>query len=398
MRQIFPLPIVGIDANDPWLKDIEKYQELLSTLDIIGKNGIHILKIDRISYVSRIEQFIWDEAIKKAEGFLSTINNERTETDVCMFVQSFLPETAQEFRSLLWKKASQECHFSKNSDGINILISYGQDAEEIIKVILAASDRPLHLDEIIKRFNHKSRKNRNKGTIRNATARVGLLFARGTYGLPKHLPLSDEQMSYICSEAENIVCSEPANKQWHADKMLARLLEQIDDNYRGLDKYILDIALSRSKLLTRLNRMVWVKAGQDDNRINIRQAIIAIIKKAGRPLKEYEIKERLEKIREVDEFFRILSIYPLIRVNPGTWGINDRDVPISLEQQQILIEKLIDKLKKKKSGIHLNELSGNLSLQNCPPYMFFSIASQDKRLKSTQGKYIYLAEWGSPRL
>ena len=394
----FPLLLVGIEAIDPWFKGIKKYWEPLKRLDIIGKNGIHVLEIDGTPHFSRIEQSIWNEAVENAEKFLSNINKEWTETEVCILVQAFLPKTAQEFRSLLWKKISQECYFNKNGCGINVLTSYGQGAEEIIEAILSESDVPLHRDEIVKRFNHKSRKNRNKSTIYNAIANVGFLFARGTYGLSQHLPLSDEQMSYICSKAEDIVCSETTDKQWHTNEILSKLLEKIDGNYRGLDKYILDIALARSKLLTHLKKMMWVKAGQDSNRINIHQAIVAIIRKAGQPLKANKIREQLEKIRGVNETFCIQPIDPLIRINPGTWGINDRDVPISREQQQILIGELVNKLKEKQSGIHLDELSSILSLQNCPPYAFLSIASQDERLKSTKGKYIYLAEWGSPRL
>ena len=394
----FPLLVVGIEAIDPWFKDMKKYQEPLSKLDIIGKNGIHILEIDGTPYFSRIEQSIWDKAIKKAEEFLSNINIELTETDVCISLRAFLPKTAQEFRPLLWRKISQECHFSKNGCGISILTSYGQGAEEIIEAILAESDRPLHYREIIKRFNHRSRKSRDPRTVHNASTNVGFLFARGTYGLSQHLPFSNEQMSYICSKAEDIVCLGTDDRQWHTNEILSKLLEQIDGNYEELDKYILDIALARSKLLTRLKKMIWVKAGKDSNRINIHQAIITIIKKAGQPLKANRIREQLEKIRGTNEFFCIQSIDPLIRINPGTWGINDRDVSLTREEQQKLIEELVDKLKEKQSGIHLDELSSNLSLQNCPPYTFLSIAAQDGRLKLTREKYIYLAEWGSPRL
>ena len=90
--------------------------------------------------------------------------------------------------------------------------------------------------------------------------------------------------------------------------------------------------------------MTWAEAGQDTDdrtRIDVQQAVIAIVKTAGRPLSTGEIKERLTAVRGVNEFFQIFPVDPLIRVRPGIWGINDRDVPLSREEQAELVEELI---------------------------------------------------------
>ena len=91
------------------------------------------------------------------------------------------------------------------------------------------------------------------------------------------------------------------------------------------------------------------------------------------------------------------EVVPLVRLRPGIWGINDRDVPLSSEEQAGLVEELIQILEEKQRGIHASELSEGLLLKDCPPDAFLSLAAQDGRLKIAQGRYVYLAKWGSPR-
>jgi len=72
--------------------------------------------------------------------------------------------------------------------------------------------------------------------------------------------------------------------------------------------------------------MTWIAAAadtDDQSRIDVHQAVVAIVQAAGHPLSTGEIKERLTAVRGVNEFFQIFPIDPLIRVQPGRWGIND---------------------------------------------------------------------------
>ena len=55
------------------------------------------------------------------------------------------------------------------------------------------------------------------------------------------------------------------------------------------------------------------------------------------------------------------------------------------------------KLKARQSGIHSSEMRSVLPLGDCSPDALLSIAAQDRRLKVSQGRYIYLTAWGNPR-
>ena len=398
----FPLPVAGVEAIDTWFEGVSSNRVFFRNLvQAVCNDRIHTLHIDGLYYFSLMDQEIWERTVSEASALLSSgAGQEWSEDCARSLVHGLLPDTAKEFGTLLWDKSSRLCHFSVAQDGSRILTSYGRGADQLVEAILAESDTPLHYMEIAERARLREGRSLDVRRAHSAAANVGYLIARGTYGLARHVPLSDEQMSQVRSEAEDIVCSEAPSRQWHTSEILSEISERMDGGFEGLGKYVLDIALAESSMLRPLGKMTWIAAAADTDdrsRIEVHQAVVAIVQAAGRPLSTSEIKERLTAVRGVNEFFQISPIDPLIRVQPGRWGINDRDVPIPREGQRALVQQLVHILDKKQSGIHASELSGILPLQDSPPDAFLSIASQDKRLKIAQGRYVYLAEWGSPR-
>jgi len=398
----FPLPVAGVEAIDAWFEGASAHEVFFRNLvQTICGDRIHMVPIDGLYYFSLMTQETWERTASEASAMLSSgAGREWSEDYARSLVHGLLPDTAKEFGTLLWDKSSRLCHFSVAEDGSRILTSYGRGADQLVEAILAESEMPLHYTEIAERARLREGRSLDVRRAHNAAANVGFLFARGTYGLARHIPLSDEQMSKLRSEAEDIVCTEAPGRQWHTTEILSEISERMDGGYDGLDKYVLDIALAGSTMLSRLGKMTWIAAAanpDDQSRIDVHQAVVAIIQAAGRPLSTGEVKERLTAVRGVNEFFQISPVDPLIRVQPGRWGINDRDVPFSRDEQRELVERLADILDEKQSGLHASELPGVLPLQDCPTDAFLSIASQDQRFKIAQGRYIYLTEWGSPR-
>lgn len=398
----FPLPVAGVEAIDAWFEGVSGHRVFFrNVVQTICGNRIHMIPIDGLYYFSLMTQATWERTVSEAAALLSSgAGREWSEDYSRSLVRGLLPDTAKEFGTLLWDKVSRLCHFSAVEDGSRILTSYGRGADQLVEAILAESDKPLHYREIAERARTRDGSSLDVRRAHSAAANVGFLFARGTYGLARHVPLSDEQMSQIRCEAEEIVCSDAPGRQWHSSEILSEISERMDGGFDGLDKYVLDIALAGSEMLKPLGKMTWVAvANGTDNqpRIDVYQAVVAIVQAAGHPLSTAEIKERLTAVRGVNEFFQISPIDPLIRMQPGIWGINDRDVPISRERQQQLVEQLVRCLDERQSGIHASELPEILFLKDCSPDAFFSIASQDKRLKIAQGRYVCLADWETSR-
>ena len=398
----FPLPVAGVEAIDNWFEGVSSNRIFFRNLvQAVCNDRIHTIHVDSLYYLSLMTQKIWERTVSEASALLSSgVGLEWSEDYARSLVQELLPDTAKEFGTLLWDRSSRFCHFSAAQDGSRILTSYGRGAGQLVEAILTESDTPLHYTEIAERATLRRGRNLDARRAHSAAANVGYLFARGTYGLACHVPLADEEMFQIRTEAEDIVCSEAPGRQWHTSEILSEISERMDGGIESLDKYVLDIALAESSMLRPLGKMTWIAAAaetEDQSRIDVHQAVVAIVQTAGGPLSTSEIKERLTAVRGVNEFFQISPIDPLVRVQPGRWGINDRDIPIRRERQRELVQELVHILEKKQSGIHVSEISDILPLQDSWLDAFFSIASQDKRLKIAQGRYLYLAEWGSPR-
>lgn len=398
----FPLPVAGVEALDAWFEGVSSNRVFFRNLvRTVCDDRIHMVHINGLYYFSLMTEEIWERTVSEASALLSSgAGREWSEDYARSLVHELLPDTAKEFGTLLWERASRLCHFSAAQNGARILTSYGRGADQLVEAILTESDTPLHYTEIAERARLGKGKSLDVKRAHSAASNVGYLFARGTYGLARHVPLSDEQMSQVRTEAEDIVCSEAPSRQWHTSEILSELSERMDGRFESLSKYVLDIALAESSMLRPLGKMTWIAAAadtDDQSRVDVHRAVVAIVQAAGHPLSTSEIKERLTAVRGVNEFFQISPIDPLIRVEPGRWGINDRDVPISREGQRKLVQQLVHTLDKKQSGIHASELSGIMPLKDITPDAFLSIVSQDKQLKIAQGRYVYLAEWGSPR-
>ena len=397
----FPLPVAGVEAIDHWFEGVSLHIEFFRNLvRAVCKDRIHIIKIDGIHYFSLIDQESWRRTVSEAASLLSSgASQEWGESYARSLVHGLLPDNVREFGQMLWDKSSRLCNFRSNPDGSRTLISYGRGSEQIVEAILSESESPLHYKEIAERTSRWG-KDLDPRRAHAAAANVGFLFARGTYGLARHLSFSEEQVSHILYLAEDIVSFGLPGRQWHTSEILSELSERLDDeNFQGLDKYILNIVLSKSTLLKSLKRMTWVITGQnadEETRIDIHQAVVSILKDAGHPLTRNEIKERLLAVRGMGDLFQIHLIDPLIRVQHGVWGINDRDVPFSRLEQKELLNELAIKLDGRESGIHAQELSSILDLRDCPTEAIFSIAIQDGRFK-VKRQYIYLAGWEGPR-
>lgn len=398
----FPLPVAGVEAIDAWFEGTSAHRVFFRNLvQIICGDRIHTIPIDGLYYFSLMDEKTWESTVSEASALLSSGRGKEWSEDYARsLVFGLLPDTAREFGILLWDKSSRLCHFGAAQNGSRVLLSYGRGAEQLVEALLAESDAPLHYSEIAARATTRDGRSLDARRAHSAAANVGFLFARGTYGLARHIPLPDEKMAQICSEAEDIVCSEASGRQWHTSEILSEVSDRLDGGFDGLDKYVLDIALARSEMLKPLGKMTWVVAvadSDDQSRIDVHQAVVSIVQMAGRPLSTSEIKERLTAVRGVNESFQIFPADPLIRMQPGVWGLNDRDVTISRDEQRELVEQLVRIVGEKQCGVHASELSGILPLQDCPPDAFLSIAAQDDRLKIAQGRYVYLADWESPR-
>lgn len=397
-----PLPVLGIEAVDPWFSGVAEHVSAISYLlgNVAGAE-VSLVSVDGVTYLALITQDQWDATVSKAKSLLASGVDKDWSKEYCrILVCGLLPTTASEFQSLLWEKASAYCVFVVSGNH-EILCSYGRGVEQIVEAVLEESDRPLHYAEIAQRAEQRSGRSVDVRRAHHAAAEVGFLFSRGTFGTRRHLRLDEGEMSALAEFAEELVLDGETDRQWHCNEILGLLGERLGhERLQGVDQYHLDIALKERGTLRNFGRLVWSQQAAESTgaRIEIREAAIATLQSAGRPLRANEIRQRLCAVRGIGQHFSLMASDPLIRIGPSLWGLNDRDCVIKRRAQPSFLAILLETLEARGSGIHLSELSEDLFGQSAvSPDEVFALAVLDERFRVSVGQYLYLREWGEPR-
>jgi hypothetical protein len=400
----FPLPALGVEAADRWFVGIAEYPSVLRyILTNICDNRAGIVSIDNVEYLSFLNQERWESTQREARRLLESSVERRWSRSHCRSViEGLLPESAREFRSLLWEKATSLCHFVADVHGVEYLTAYGRGAEHIVEAVLEASEHPLHYTEIAALASARAGREIEIRRAHNAAAAVGLLLGRGTYGVERHISLDREEMGRLAEEADEVVADGQPGRQWHASEILAMLVERGSHFSSIADKYIVDVALNQSGSLDRLGRLVWASRDEDHGnevaRIDVRQAVIALLQQAGRPLRPRDIRQRLLAIRGTDQNFQIAVIDPLVRVATGLWGLNDRDISVKRAEQPELLEEVVKLLRTRSFALHASEITGTfIAEKGLSAATIFSLAAADPRMRVNGSQDLYLTEWGGPR-
>mgnify|MGYP002628175468 CR=1 FL=1 len=400
----FPLPVLGIEAIDEWFVGVSDWIGALRYILANFCDGkVSIVQIDGIDYFGLMEQLEWEMAQAEAPRLLKYGAEEKwTEEVAKSMIGRLIKESAKEFRGIFFDKASRLGHFIVEEGGTRLLVSFGRGADQVVEAVLSEAESPLHYTEIARRASDRQGRSIDDRRAHNSAAAVGILLGRGTYGVRKHIGYTTLELDEVRAEAERIILSGPAHRQWHSAEILSALLET-EAPIGEMSKYILDFLLRESRVLKNLGRMTWVSDDRTSSvaisRIDIRQAIISLLDSAGRPLSSSEIQSRLVAVRGINEIFQIAAIDPLVRLGFGLWGLNDRDVLIKRSDQPAFFDEIEVLLRTKGKGIHISEIE-NFEFDhgsNFPGSIVFGLACSDARFHVGTGQYIYLSEWGGPR-
>ena len=165
----------------------------------------------------------------------------------------------------------------------------------------------------------------------------------------------------------------------------------------------MNIILERSDELISLGRLVWAlktkEADLNPTRIDISRAYVSILEEAGKPLTEKELKQRLSTKRGIDPHQQIYPNEKMIAILPGLWGLVDRDIPISQQEQETLLNILYEVLQEREKALHLTEIQKSIEdfgfrFQKKPhDYTLFRLAQSDSRFKVGQGQLLGLITW-----
>jgi hypothetical protein len=400
----FPLPLRGIEALDPWFKGVAEHPEAIEyVLRNVCTSGVALVEIDCAQYLSFFSQERWESTLREARRLLAASAKHKWSKARCeALVHGLLPAEASEFRNLLWDLASKYCHFAASPDGELLLTSVGRGADQLVELVLLESPIPLHFTEIAAQASARSSRPIDARRAHNAARSVGILLGRGIYGAERHLPIDRSKLELLSEEAESIVMSSDVARQWHTGELLSELVDRGSVEASLVSPYVLDYALQEFSELSHLKRMVWTRDTDSQSqapRIDVHQAILAVVERSDRPLRTSEVRLRLIALRGTGSHFQIYARDPLIRVGTALWGLNDRDLPVKRADQEAMLDALAKELEGRGAGIHVSEI-GHIEhelLNVCPAEAIFCLASEDSRFKISHSQYVYLSAWGEPR-
>ena len=270
------------------------------------------------------------------------------------YVKLLVPDEAREFGALLWKISSKWCHFADDA-GERPLISYGRGVDQVVEAVLLESDEPLHYSEIAIKAAARSGREMDERRVHNSAAEVGHLFGSGIYGMLKHLSVPRAIWESLAEEAAEIVAEATLERQWHTSELIDALEGRGVGLPDGFDKYKLDVALKETGQLHTLGRMVWTRDGAtaDSARVDIRQAVIAVLQNAGEPLSTAELRQRVVAVRGINQGMEFQVRDPLIKLNSQLWALNDRDLSIKRADQPAFLDSVVSQLRSRMKPAHI---------------------------------------------
>jgi hypothetical protein len=267
----------------------------------------------------------WAEVRDAARDALVAAARDRVvEDEVRHQCDELLVGRGEELRDALWAEVTSRCVWAGGPGEPRRLVSVDDSIGSVLQAVLESAAEPLHFTEIHRRA-ELIRPGYELRYVQNALQDMGVLYDRGTYGLPRNCLLDSEALSQVRAEVEDLMASGDAARQWHASELCDAMIERGMGFDGRLTPYVLNFALKDSELLVDLRRMVWGlgAAWQEgaSSRVDVRTAVIALLKEQGRPMTTDEIRERLREVRGVSQTFQIFPAGPLVRVGTGLWGL-----------------------------------------------------------------------------
>lgn len=396
-----PLLLDGISAIDPWFKGAEELKLALhQVFKHILRYKFSVLNLEETPALTRLDLSRWEDAINEGKALLRGMVNEKVSEDYAKVqITALISGRGEELCDELWATVRPFALWAIKSDGGRILTGYGRTAEAVVATVLESAGHPLHYEEIYRRSKLISDKEHIERALHNAARNVAVLYSRGTYGLLAHCPLTPEELALIEAEVEDIAAGADPAKQWHTSELLDELLERGFDFDGKLTKYIINVALHKSESFVNMRRMVW---GCKENwqasaasRLDMRQAVMALLEDAGHPLSTLEIRQRLEGGRGLNNHFQIHPLGNLIRLGTGLWGLADRDIKVT--DPDALLDRLAQHLEVTQEGIHSSEVAlflGGVSEEGAIALLGLV---KSKGMRRDKGQYVFLSTWKDSR-
>ena len=256
-----------------------------------------------------------------------------------------------------------------------------------IKEIFDESKELLQMREIAELIKEKYKIDAHSNVINDAISKNKeiYLFGKNGWGHEKHFrKLDNKQLGMIIPELIEILILSKDTQRGRVG-LLAELKKNvkeksfyINDLVQNLSPHDIDWILRKEtnnySKLQNLGRGNWLWSKKSEERITMSHAALKVLEEAGKPLTAKELEERVIGLRgHSNSQFQVRTnrnrpeLIQLEKEIHGQgkhtmWGLRDRDLPISQEQQNMLFDLICAKLKEGKKYIELDELENMIHM------------------------------------
>jgi hypothetical protein len=403
-----------IAAEDAWFDGFQENLTVLARLidELVGST-IHVWPLEGRLIATRCTPERWGQLLDIAQATVEREASEGvTQSDARVLVGAVaVADGVPDLARALWEKLEPTLHFIASNGGDTRLVSIGRGMRPALAAILDESDRPLHMNEIVERMRERGYIARDDSSVRNTIRNVvreadGVLYGRSLYGLAKHAPIEADVADEALAELEEVIENGIPGRQWHCSELADELVSRRPDLGEDIDQYVVNVIMRRSASATYLGRLIWVGSRRSDDqqdRLDVMAMCEAALLRAGRPLTKRELRDEIQQVRGLNRTFLPQASERVIRLAHGRWGLADRDVGVSAENQKAALSALFQCLENRQKGLHVSELFPALDEIGFTPdpeldqWELLGIAQADARFRVGRGQIVGRASWADLR-
>ncbi len=403
-----PLFLAEVPYRDAWFRSEDVLESgFADYLDQISAGGIHCLPTANGPVLSRVSTRLWKEAGTQLRKWLVDLDARDTVASIDELnakAQQCLPDNQPDsFVNLLVESIDEgRVRRARLPGGEEVVAGFGVGIRPMVRAILLESEHPLHQEEILRRLTARFQPTQSEVSIRNEVSSSALPFQRSTYGLRKHIGLTEEDLLEVISAAESVASGSP-DRQWTTDQIANELREKEHLTGFGINARRINLILKAGPtVLHDHGRGVWSLDGKVPRR-QIHDIVVEALQCSGRPMTNEELRQEVEKSRGTGETFQIQPRDNLIQVARATWGLIERDLPIPEADAKEWLQALVAAVAEAGRGVHVDEVAEVLAARGRDVAelgdvaLLSALARRFGGLTITPSRYFILPEWSDER-
>lgn len=403
---IVPLTVESLSLYDDWFRGLEVTPWIIESITNIFEVGAY--RVHHYEQREIIAPGSWqliDSTIKATKQYLKSARDNRiNKSTIRNFVENLVGVETPELVNFIVIEITEGMIFMEELGEERLIAHRASMAAHVVQ-ILNSSEIPLHLSKIHLIIKERFKANAEENFVRNQAALSAYLYAPSTFGLIKHLGLSDDEVAEVQNITYEILAEQP-ERQWHCHEIIEVFLIRMPAFIGLIDSYKLSICLSLSEKFKSLGRMIFALAGEtyDENlkRIDFFKFVEAVLDRSDKPMHRDEILGIIKLERGLSAFSQILPLGRLVSVGVATWALIDKHLNLSESEYEVICKEVRELLTSRGVGLTEDEVIkglpiGSIALRFAAnPYALFSLMTKAKIAKK-EDRHLYLKEWTDSR-